>query len=408
MLASASKRMDGRSRLALGASLVGAVAGLLSACGVDVVVGINRVREESTADAAIDRAEPPDGGDGDASVEPSSLLAVRRGPTEHAAAGIVRCTSADDPACDGWLTSVSGLPSVVERVRFGGAGADAVRSLAFVGPDPIVVGTRGAPTVGAWLARTSGGGVTWELPLSSQASAPSSGRGVDIAPDGVVVALGRETVAGAEVGFVARVSADGALLSRVRLDSAPSTKDAAVDVVAVLVDGKIYVGGSRRVVEDGGAADVPVVIELAADLTLFGSSTGAGLPGEGSVRGLLAERSAEITACAQSGDGVGVVRMRDSLDVEYASRVIAEPNARVVLGGCVVADDGAIVLVGTRDGSPPRPWAAKLDRLSLAPTWTRTYTTLSGRLTAVAPAANGATLAVGTRGASAFALTIEP
>ncbi len=380
-----------------------ACAGVLH-CGTDVLVGINAsasTRPIVTAPA-----------DGDAGVGPAltSLRAVVRTAADtHVTAGITGCAAAGEAACEGWVGTIAG--ALAEETRITGPGADQVLSLALLGEDRVLAGARAPSGVSnAWVARRTASALVWERSLASDTNRPSDARGVALTPSGGLVVIGNESIDAFETGWIALVAADGTVTKRVRINNSQSTTESAFDVVAVLPGGLIYVGGRRRQTIDGVATTVPIVVEYAADLTLYNSASGIGITevGTGGVRTILTDRQREIAVCAQFGDGVAVSRMWDYLSDVYLTRVLTDPAGRVELGGCAATDDGGLVLAGTIDVGGPRPWATKLDRVTLEPRWSRSYRDQTGRIEAVAAARGGSAVAVGTSDGRAYHLALDP
>lgn len=389
----------------LGGIALGALALGVVHCGSDVVVGINATSPAISA--------TPSGGSVDLGPDRSALRAVRRTPGDtHVAGGWIGCTAQRDADCEGWLARVES--GIAEEARIDAPGADHVQALALVGDDRIVAGMRTPAGVGgAWLARRTTTGQTWELPLASDASRPSDARAVEIAPDGSIVVGGNESIDPLETGWIARVSADGALTKRVRIGGTPSSSESVVEAIAVIPSGQVFIGGARRQTIDGAATTVPIVLQYSSELTLFNSKTNIGIDAtkSGVVRGLLGDRDREITACATADGGVALARLHESLTDDISprvTRVITDARGRIELGGCAVADDASIVLAGTIDIGGPHPWAAKVDRLTLEPRWTRTFEGERARLEAVAAARGGGAVAVGTSQLRAYSLAIDP
>ncbi|MBX3191740.1 MAG: hypothetical protein KF819_32405 [Labilithrix sp.] len=371
-------------------------------CGSEVVVGMNRAGTETSA--------VPAGGSANTSAGPSALLAVRRAAGDgHVAGGFTGCADANDAACDGWLATVGS--AIAEEARLAAPGADHVLALALLDLDRVAGGARAMSGVpNAWVARRTISSEIWNVSLASDPTRASETRAIERAPDGTLVAAGNERLDALDTGWLARIGADGAILRRIRIGGTPSSSESTVDAVTVLPSGRIFVGGRRRQNIGGRDATTPIVLDYGSDFTFFNSKSGIGLDGErtGVVRTVLGERDHEITACAQVDDGAAIVRMEEAMvDVE-ASRTLTDPTGRVELGGCAVTEDGGIVLAGTLGADPPRPWAAKVDRVTLEPRWARKYETERGRLLSVAAAPGGGAVAVGTSDGRAYALAIDP
>lgn len=407
-------RRDLRRRGALLALLALAAAIAAVACNLDVVVGedpslgdggAGDASGDALADAATD-ALADAATDAQPSGPESALGGVALSGTSLVVAGHVGGATGDEPASDAWLgrfrtdaTEQSGAPVDTQ------AAADAARAAIAFGTDWIAAGFA-TTTAGrrAWVRRLDAAdATTWTRLLDPTGDAGLTASEATSLASGVAqtVLVGGNESAGGTLpdGWVARLDGAGAIVWRF-----PYRGTGAANTLVFAIGkndfDQVFTGGQRRVLGDAGATIlVPALVKLSSDGSLNNSAVAFGAPaGPGAIRGVLpfGNASQDSIVCLESGSDVYVTHL-DLSFVTVQTQRYTDARGPIALGGCTFTSDDKVLVVGTvLAPTGAEPWAAKLDRATLAPVWNRPIPTASpAHALAVTPDGAGGGWAVG-------------
>ncbi len=307
---------------------------LLTACGSDLVIGIER---QVTVQAAV--------------VDPSSGELLEAGARQG----------------DLWYARARADGTIVREVRLDFAGGDDAVHAAVVMPGGgwAIAGvvTRADSRPAAWVRVLDGSdNEVWTKTYEKNGGWDARGLGVD--PAGTLVVGGLEDAH----GFVLRLDESGGVRWQYSTSSDLQMMIRNLRIYAVAAFGE----SRQRVITVGERTFGDQVLPELSQFTLAGDFYDSFRldAAPGSARGLLLD-SGEATVCTQAGDDIVLRRSIWTSGPNIRTAALHVDGARLELGGCAVASDGDLLVGATAVFSDGRrvARAAKVERTATAVRW---------------------------------------